>query len=300
MQILTWRKSVFHGSMVALVTPMHQNGSIDFTSLSQLIEWHIANQTDAFIILGTTGESATINFAERDKVLKAAVKQVRDRIPVIAGTGTNSTDETIRLTRHAMEVGVDACLLVTPYYNKPTQEGLYQHYKAIAHSVAIPQILYNVPSRTGCDLLPETISRLTEITNIIGLKEATGDMQRIANIVQKCGRKIDLYSGDDATALDFLLAGGKGVISVTANVAPKLMHDMCQAVLNSEMDKAKEIQKKLMPLHKQLFVEPNPIPVKWVLNKMGKIEQGIRLPLTNLATSFQQDVSKAMQQVEIV
>ncbi|MBA2655177.1 MAG: 4-hydroxy-tetrahydrodipicolinate synthase [Gammaproteobacteria bacterium] len=291
---------MFHGSMVALITPMHANGSVDFNSLSELIEWHISNQTDALVILGTTGESATINFAERGQVLTETVKNVRGRLPIIAGTGSNSTAETIRLTQHAMEMGVDACLLVTPYYNKPTQAGLYQHYCAVAKAVAIPQILYNVPSRTGCDLLPETVGLLTEVTNIIGLKEATGDISRVRKILDLCDEKIDLYSGDDATSLDFLLAGGKGVISVTANVTPQLMHDMCKAALSGNEDEAFLLQQRLMPLHTKLFVESNPIPVKWVLHEMGKIEEGIRLPLTPLSNSNHQNLRTALQQAGVV
>jgi 4-hydroxy-tetrahydrodipicolinate synthase len=291
---------MFHGSLVALVTPMNKDGSIDFNSLHSLIEWHIENQTDALVILGTTGESATINFNERDTLLKFVVQQVAERLPIIAGTGSSSTEEAIRLTYHAMEVGVDACLLVTPYYNKPTQEGLYQHYEKIANNVAIPQILYNVPSRTGCDLLPETVYRLSKITNIVGLKEATGDINRIKEINDKVNQKIDLFSGDDATSMDFIAAGGRGVISVTANVAPKLMHDMCQAALNNEVLKAKDLQSKLMPLHKSLFVESNPIPVKWALHEMGKISEGIRLPLTELGSSHRAIVVAAMQEVGII
>jgi 4-hydroxy-tetrahydrodipicolinate synthase len=291
---------MFHGSLVALVTPMNKDGSIDFNSLHSLIEWHIENQTDALVILGTTGESATINFNERDTLLKFVVQQVAERLPIIAGTGSSSTEEAIRLTYHAMEVGVDACLLVTPYYNKPTQEGLYQHYEKIANNVAIPQILYNVPGRTGCDLLPETVYRLSKITNIVGLKEATGDINRIKEINDKVNQKIDLFSGDDATSMDFIAAGGRGVISVTANVAPKLMHDMCQAALNNEVLKAKDLQSKLMPLHKSLFVESNPIPVKWALHEMGKISEGIRLPLTELGSSHRAIVVAAMQEVGII
>jgi 4-hydroxy-tetrahydrodipicolinate synthase len=291
---------MFHGSMVALVTPMHENGAIDFDSLANLIEWHIESGSNALVILGTTGESATINFNERAAILKFVIEQTRDRIPIIAGTGSNSTSETIKLTYHAMEVGADASLLVTPYYNKPTQEGMIQHYLAVANSVAMPLILYNVPSRTGCDLLPETVYRLAKVTNIIGLKEATGDIKRVNTLLELCGATIDLYSGDDISSLDFMLAGGKGVISVTANVAPKFMHKMCQAVLEGEIEKAKDLQNRLMPLHKQLFVESNPIPVKWVLQEMGKIKSGIRLPLTILGSSYYQSVRTAMQQAGVI
>lgn len=290
---------MFHGSIVALVTPMFDDGTIDFNSLSELIEWHIENQTDALVLLGTTGESATINFAERNDVLHRAVEQVADRIPIIAGTGSNSTDETIKLTRHAMEVGVDACLLVTPYYNKPTQEGLYQHFMTVANAVPMPILLYNVPARTGCDLLPETVSRLTEIPNIIGLKDATGDLSRLRKTLELCGGSIDFYSGEDALALDFILQGGRGVISVTANIAPKRMHEMCRAALEKNIDQAHALQNELMPLHQALFIESNPIPVKWALQAMGKISQGIRLPLTILDKIHEEPLRAAMKQAGI-
>lgn len=291
---------MFHGSMVALITPMREDKTIDFTSLEKLVEWHLASKTDALVILGTTGESATVNLDERTQILQRVVKQVSGRIPVIAGTGSNSTSETIKLTQDAMEIGVDACLLVTPYYNKPTQEGLYQHYNAVANAVAIPQILYNVPSRTGCDLLPETVNRLTNVTNIIGLKDATGDIARAKLILDACDNKIDLYSGDDATSLDFMLAGGKGVISVTANVAPREMHDMCAAVLTQNFETARSLHQKLMPLHTQLFIESNPIPVKWALHEMGRSPAGIRLPLTSLSKSYHDVVRQAMKQVGVI
>ncbi len=291
---------MFHGSMVALITPMFSDGTVDFNSLSELIEWHINNQTDALVILGTTGESATINFAERQDILKRVVKQVGERVPVIAGTGSNSTAETINLTRNAMELGVDACLIVTPYYNKPTQEGLFKHYKKVADTVPIPIILYNVPGRTGCDLLPETTCRLAEVGNIIGLKEATGDIKRVNEILDKSNGKIDLFSGDDASSLEFLLAGGRGVISVTANVAPRMMHDMCKAAAQGNESLATELQKRLMPLHTKLFIEPNPIPVKWALHSMGKIEDGIRLPLTELTQRHEESLHQAMQEVGII
>jgi 4-hydroxy-tetrahydrodipicolinate synthase len=279
---------------------MFSDGTVDFNSLSELIEWHINNQTDALVILGTTGESATINFAERQDILKRVVKQVGERVPVIAGTGSNSTAETINLTRNAMELGVDACLIVTPYYNKPTQEGLFKHYKKVADTVPIPIILYNVPGRTGCDLLPETTCRLAEVGNIIGLKEATGDIKRVNEILDKSNGKIDLFSGDDASSLEFLLAGGRGVISVTANVAPRMMHDMCKAAAQGNESLATELQKRLMPLHTKLFIEPNPIPVKWALHSMGKIEDGIRLPLTELTQRHEESLHQAMQEVGII
>lgn len=291
---------MFHGSLVALITPMHEDGSIDFTSLSNLIEWHIENQTNGLVILGTTGESATINFQERDEIIKQVVKQVAERIPVIVGTGSNSTAETIKLTRHAMELGAAACLVVTPYYNKPTQEGLYQHFSAIANAVPIPLILYNVPGRTGCDLLPETVGRFVSVPNIVGLKEATGDVSRVGKILAICQDKIDLFSGDDASAFDFIKAGGKGVISVTANVAPKLMHDLCMAALGTDFATAAKTNEQLMPLHHDLFLESNPIPVKWALQEMGKISNGIRLPLTNLTNKHHQPLRTALQHAGVI
>jgi 4-hydroxy-tetrahydrodipicolinate synthase len=245
--------------------------------------------------VGTTGESATLSEAEHRSAIKQVVEFVRNRIPVIAGTGSNSTREAIDLTRGALEAGADACLLVAPYYIKPTQEGIYLHYKAIADAVAIPQILYNVPGRTVCDILPETVARLADVANIIGIKEATGDLQRGKRILELCGDKLDLYSGDDATAMDLILMGAKGDISVTANVAPKAMHDMCAAALAGDRAKAQSINEKLQGLHKDLFVEANPIPVKWALHEMGIIGQGIRLPLTVLSEKHHDTVRRALR-----
>ncbi|MGD8941426.1 MAG: 4-hydroxy-tetrahydrodipicolinate synthase, partial [Gammaproteobacteria bacterium] len=262
---------MFHGSMVALVTPMHEDGSLDYEALDRLVEFHIDNETDAIIAVGTTGESATLDEKEHCDTIARIVKKAAKRIPVIAGTGSNSTAEAISLTRCAMEAGADACLLVTPYYNKPTQEGLYLHYKAVAEAVPIPQILYNVPGRTVCDLLPETVVRLADIPNIVGIKEATGNLQRAKEILDCCGTKLDVYSGDDATALELMLIGGKGDISVTANVAPKAMHDMCAAALRGDRAEAEKINQPLLALHKDLFLEANPIPVKWALQEMGLI-----------------------------
>ncbi|WP_455203837.1 4-hydroxy-tetrahydrodipicolinate synthase [Kaarinaea lacus] len=291
---------MFHGSMVALVTPMHEDGSLDFEALDRLVEFHIDNQTDAIVAVGTTGESATLDEHEHCDTIARVVEKAAGRIPVIAGTGSNSTQEAIALTRCAMEVGADACLLVTPYYNKPTQEGLYLHYKTIAEAVAIPQILYNVPGRTVCDLLPETVARLADIPNIVGIKEATGNMQRAQEIMDRCGDKLDVYSGDDATAVDLILLGGKGDISVTANVAPKAMHEMCAAALRGDQAEAARINQILMPLHNNLFLEANPIPVKWALWEMGLIPSGIRLPLTLLSDSFQEPVRQALKQASIL
>jgi len=286
---------MFHGSMVALVTPMLDDGAVDLPALERLVEFHIKNGTDAIVAVGTTGESATLSEAEHRSVIKQVVEFVRNRIPVIAGTGSNSTREAIDLTRGALEAGADACLLVAPYYIKPTQEGIYLHYKAIADAVAIPQILYNVPGRTVCDILPETVARLADVANIIGIKEATGDLQRGKRILELCGDKLDLYSGDDATAMDLILMGAKGDISVTANVAPKAMHDMCAAALAGDRAKAQSINEKLQGLHKDLFVEANPIPVKWALHEMGIIGQGIRLPLTVLSEKHHDTVRRALR-----
>ena len=291
---------MFHGSMVVLVTPMQADGSIDLDSLEQLVEFHIENKTDAIVAVGTTGESATLDDKEHCDTIAFVVKQAAGRIPVIAGTGSNSTREALHLTRCAMDAGADACLLVTPYYNKPSQEGLYQHYKTIAEAVAVPQILYNVPGRTVCDLLPETVARLADIPNIVGIKEATGNLDRAAKILELCGDKMDVYSGDDATAMELILAGAKGDISVTANVAPKDMHDMCAAALQGDRARAEEINQRLMPLHKNLFVEANPIPVKWALVQMNKIPSGIRLPLTPLNESFHDTVREAMKAANVL
>ncbi|MEW6353860.1 MAG: 4-hydroxy-tetrahydrodipicolinate synthase [Pseudomonadota bacterium] len=288
---------MFHGSMVALVTPMLADGALDEQSLRGLIEFHIDNGTDAIVAVGTTGESATLDEQEHCGVIRQVVEQVRGRVPVIAGTGANSTREAIDLTRCAMQAGADACLLVTPYYNKPTQQGLYLHHKAVAEAVPIPQILYNVPGRTACDMLPETVQRLAAIPNIIGIKEATGNLERAREILARCGDIIDVYAGDDAIALDVILLGGKGVISVTANVAPRLMHDMCAHALRGERAAAQAINDRLMALHKDLFIESNPIPVKWALHEMGLIPPGIRLPLTPLSEACHERVRRALQQI---
>ncbi|MEW5756656.1 MAG: 4-hydroxy-tetrahydrodipicolinate synthase [Pseudomonadota bacterium] len=291
---------MFHGSMVALVTPMHDDGSVDYEGLQRLIEFHIEAKTDAIVSVGTTGESATLTEAEHIEVIAKTVEFVNERIPVIAGTGSNSTHEAISLTRGAMEVGADACLLVTPYYVKPTQEGLYLHHKAVAEAVPIPQILYNVPGRTACDMLPETVERLADISNIIGIKEATGDLNRARDILKRCGNRLDLYSGDDLTTMDFILLGGKGTISVTANVAPRAMHDMCAAAAAGDQARASAINDKLIGLHKNLFLEANPIPVKWALAEMGLIGHGIRLPLTPLSAKHHAAVRDAMKQAGVL
>jgi 4-hydroxy-tetrahydrodipicolinate synthase len=286
---------MFHGSMVALVTPMNADGSLDVPTLRRLIDFHVENGTDALVIVGSTGESATLDMAEHCEVVRLAVEHCRGRIPVIAGTGSNSTTEAIELTRCAERARADACLLVTPYYNKPTQEGLYLHHKAIAEAVPIPQILYNVPGRTACDMLPETVERLAAIPNIVGIKEATGNLERARDILRRCGDKLDVYSGDDATALDCILSGAKGDISVTANVAPKLMREMCQLALAGKEKEARAVNSRLVALHRDLFVEANPIPVKWALNEMGLIKGGIRLPLTPLSSKHHATVRQALR-----
>ncbi|MES9844786.1 MAG: 4-hydroxy-tetrahydrodipicolinate synthase [Candidatus Sedimenticola sp. PURPLELP] len=291
---------MFRGSMVALVTPMREDGSVDEESLRALVDWHIEQGTDGIVAVGTTGESATLDEKEHCKVISQVVEYTAGRVPVIAGTGANSTTEAIRLTRCAKEVGADACLLVTPYYNKPTQEGLYLHYKAVAEAVDIPQILYNVPGRTACDMLPETVGRLSRIPNIVGIKEATGVLDRVAEIKGLCGDGFDLYSGDDATGREFVQLGGHGVISVTTNVAPALMHDMIKAALEGDHERAGRIDEKLATLHQDLFLEANPIPVKWALAEMGRIPVGIRLPLTWFAQEYHENLRRAMAQAEII
>lgn len=286
---------MFRGSMVALVTPMREDGSLDFDSLRQLVEFHVANGTRGIVAVGTTGESATLDENEHCEVIRRVVEMARGRVPVIGGTGANSTREAITLTRCAMEAGADACLLVTPYYNKPTQEGLYQHHRVVADAVAIPQILYNVPGRTACDLLPETVERLSHIPNIVGIKEATGDIGRARRLIESCGERLDVFSGDDATARELMLAGAKGVISVTANVAPRAMADMCEAALRGDRQEAERIDASLAALHRDLFIESNPIPVKWALYEMGLIPPGIRLPLTVLAEPCRERVRRALE-----
>ncbi len=291
---------MFHGSMVALVTPMHDDGSLDYDGLARLVEFHIENGTDAIVSVGTTGESPTLNEKDHCDVVRKTVDLVRGRVPVIAGTGSNSTQEAIDLTRSAMASGADAALLVAPYYNKPTQEGLYQHYKVIADEVALPQILYNVPGRTACDILPETVKRLSLVSNIVGIKEATGDLQRVQKIMDLCGDSMDIYGGDDAVCRELMLMGGKGVISVTSNVAPKAMHDMCAAAIAGDRDRAEALDAPLAGLHDKLFLEANPIPVKWALAEMGLIGYGIRLPLTVLSDAHREPLRQAMRQAEII
>ncbi len=288
------------GSMVALVTPMDAQGRLDWDSLGKLVDFHLEKGTHAIVAVGTTGESATLDVEEHIQVIEFVVKRVAGRIPVIAGTGANSTSEAVHLTQNAKNAGADACLLVVPYYNKPTQEGLYQHFKHIAESVDIPQILYNVPGRTSCDMLAETVIRLSTVPNIIGIKEATGDLQRAKTILDGVSKDFIVLSGDDPTAVELILLGGKGNISVTANVAPREMADLCEAALKGDAETARAINEKLMPLHKNLFIEANPIPVKWALNEMGLMGNGIRLPLTWLSASCHDTLRQALRQCGVL
>jgi 4-hydroxy-tetrahydrodipicolinate synthase len=290
---------MIQGSIVAIVTPMHPDGAIDYEAFSTLIEWHVESGTDAIVVVGTTGESPTLTQQEHCDLIAYCVEKVNKRIPVIAGTGSNSTREAIYYTEAAKEHGADACLLVVPYYNRPSQEGLYQHFKMIAEGVDIPQILYNVPARTGCDLLPETVNRLADVDNIIGIKEATGDLDRAQLIISQCSDRLTVLSGDDATALDLILAGGKGNISVTANVAPAQMHTMCRLALAGESEQASLLNARLAGLHNALFLEANPIPVKWALYEMGYIQRGIRLPLVELNEAYRVQLREAIRHAGI-
>lgn len=282
------------GSQVALATPMLDNGDVDWANLEKFVEFHVAEGTNAIVAVGTTGESATLNCDEHCAVIRRVVEIVNGRIAVIAGTGANSTTEAIELTEAAKKAGADACLLVTPYYNKPTQEGLYQHYKAIAEAVEIDQILYNVPGRTSCDMLPDTILRLSAIDNIVGVKEATGDLKRAKYLIDNAPAGFAIYSGDDATAVELMLMGGHGNISVTANVAPRAMAEVCRLALAGDAENARIVNHSVEVLHSALFVESNPIPVKWALHEMGLMGTGIRLPLTVLAEEYRADLKKEL------
>ena len=299
------------GSIVALVTPMTEDGAVDYIALARLVEWHIEAGTSAIVAVGTTGESATLNVDEHCDVIASVIKAAAGKVPVIAGTGANSTSEAIELTGVAKRIGADACLTVTPYYNKPTQRGLYLHHKAIAEAVDIPNILYNVPGRTAVDMLPETTAQLAEIDNIVGIKDATGDLRRGAELLQRCGQQIAIYSGDDATAVELILLGGAGNISVTANVLPKTIAVLCALASaarhggDAELQRVRAQDRALQPLHNAMFVEANPIPVKWALQRMGVIGSGIRLPLTPLAEQYHAQlehalaVAGALQDVEL-
>jgi 4-hydroxy-tetrahydrodipicolinate synthase len=288
------------GSIVALVTPMHSGSlEVDWEALKGLVEWHIEQGTNAIVAVGTTGESATLGVSEHSSVIRFVVDHAAGRIPVIAGTGANSTAEAIVLTRAAKEAGADACLLVTPYYNKPTQEGLYLHHKAIADAVDINQILYNVPGRTACDMLPETVLRLAAIDNIVGIKEATGDLARAKQLIEQCPADFAIYSGDDHSARELILMGGKGDISVTANVAPKLMSEMCAAAITGDEATAATLDAKLGPVHDAMFVEANPIPVKWAVSELGLMADALRLPMTPLTPEHRDTVRNALQKIGV-
>ena len=291
---------MIQGSIVALVTPMVESGAVDKESLKKLIDFHIAQGTDALVAVGTTGESATLDEDEHCDVIKSVVDYAGGRIPVIAGTGANSTTEAIALTRKAKSAGADACLIVTPYYNKPTQQGLYLHYRAIAEAVDIPQILYNVPGRTACDMLPETVGRLSHIANIVGVKEATGDLSRVKEIRDLVGPDFAIYTGDDVSSRAFCLLGGNGTITVTGNVAPRLVHDMIWAAMTGDKETALVLDTKLAALHNSLFIQSNPIPVKWAVAEMGLMAKGIRLPLTWLTEDCFDAVRAAMRQAEVI
>ncbi len=287
------------GSIVALVTPMLAAGEIDWPALERLVMWHIEKKSDALVSVGTTGESATLDVVEHGKVIRQMVEWAAGRIAIIGGTGANSTQEAIELTLAAQQAGVDACLLVTPYYNKPTQMGMFLHYQKIAQSVAVPLILYNVPGRTSVDLSNETALALAKIDNIVGIKDATGDLARGKSLIEAAPPGFAVYSGDDATAAEFMLMGGHGNISVTANVAPQQMKTLATLSMSKNIEGARELQKRLMPLHRALFVESNPIPVKWALYKMGLIAEGIRLPLTPLSEKFHAQLDLALQGLEV-
>ena len=291
---------MIQGSLVAIVTPMFEDGSLDVEGLRSLVEWHIAEGSDGIVIVGTTGESPTVSFDEHCQLIRVAVEQSAGRIPVIAGTGANSTSEAIELTRCAKAAGAQAGLSVVPYYNKPTQEGLYRHYKAIAEAVDLPLILYNVPGRTVADLSNDTALRLAQVPGIVGIKDATGSMERAADLLRRAPADFALYSGDDGSAMPFMLLGGHGVISVTANVAPKLMHEMCVAAREGNLQAARGINNLLLPLHSKLFVEANPIPVKWACAELGLIKTGLRLPLTALSVGQHDVVRDAMRHAKLI
>ena len=288
------------GSIVALITPMDEEGGVDWESLRKLVDFHVENGTDGIVSVGTSGESATLDIDEQIEVIRRTVAMADGRIPVIAGSGANSTSEALELTSRAAELGVDACLLVVPYYNKPTQHGLYRHFRAIAEGVDVRQILYNVPGRTALDMANDTVAQLSEIPNIVGIKDATADIARVGDFLNRCGADFAIYSGDDATTLEFLKAGGHGCISVTANVAPGLMHEMCHAALDDDVARAEDINRSLDDLHAALFVESNPIPVKWAVSRLGLVQPGIRLPLTWLSEEYHDRVEAAMRRAGII
>jgi len=287
------------GSLVAIVTPMFEDGRLDMGRFRELIDWHVAEGTDGIIVVGTTGESPTVDFDEHKELIRVAVDHAKGRIPIVAGTGGNSTAEAIELTAAAKRAGATACLSVVPYYNKPAQEGLYRHFRKVAETVDLPMIVYNVPGRTVADLHNDTVMRLAQVPGIIGIKDATANIERGTDLVKRVPRGFAIYSGDDATALALILLGGHGTISVTANVAPRLMHEMCAAALVGDVKKARDLNLRLLGLHQNLFVEANPIPVKWALAQMGRIEPGLRLPMTPLAERFHDAVREALAEAGI-
>ncbi|HEV2612768.1 MAG TPA: 4-hydroxy-tetrahydrodipicolinate synthase [Noviherbaspirillum sp.] len=287
---------MIQGSIVAIVTPMHEDGSLDLPGLRKLIDWHIAEGTDGIVIVGTTGESPTVSVDEHCELIKVAVQHTAKRIPVIAGTGGNSTTEAIELTRYAKQVGADASLQVVPYYNRPTQEGMYLHFRKIAESVDLPLILYNVPGRTVADMSNETVLRLAQIPGIVGIKDATGNIGRGSDLIRLASESFAVYSGDDPTAMALMFCGAKGNISVTANIAPRGMHLLCAAAMAGRVSEAVEINNRLLPLHNKLFVEPNPVPLKWAMNELGLISSGMRLPLAPLAAEYHQTVRQALRE----
>ena len=290
---------MFKGSIVAIVTPF-KKGKVDEKALGNLIEWHILQGTHGIVPCGTTGESATLDYKEHYRVIEFTIKAVNKRVPVIAGTGANATDETVMLTKQAKKYGADAALLVTPYYNKPTQEGLYRHYKEVAESVDIPLVLYNVPGRTAVNLLPSTVARLAEIKNIVAIKEASGDMKQVSEVIRLCGDRITVISGVDFTTLPLLALGGKGVISVSANVAPKDVSTMCSSWLKGQYDKARAIHYKLEPLNAVMFIETNPIPVKTALAMMGRIQEELRLPLCEMSSANKEKLRKVLVDLKLI
>jgi 4-hydroxy-tetrahydrodipicolinate synthase len=297
---MTQQAQTIQGSIVAIVTPMLKDGGVDWKGLEKLVEWHIEQGTNSIVAVGTTGEASTLSMEEHTQVIKEIIRVANKRIPIIAGTGANSTREAIELTKAAKDLGADAALLVTPYYNKPTQEGLYQHYKAIAEAVELPLILYNVPGRTGVDLSNDTAVRLAEISNIVGIKDATGDVPRGKALIEALNGKMAVYSGDDETAWELMLLGADGNISVTANVAPKAMSEVCAVAIAKDEQQAKTLNNKIANLHNILFCESNPIPVKWALQEMGLIDTGIRLPLTPLAEQYREPLRNALKDAGII
>ena len=291
---------MIQGSLVAIVTPMHPDGSLDYDGLRKLIDWHVAEGTDGIVIVGTTGESPTVSVEEHCELVRVTVEHSAGRIPVIAGTGGNSTTEAIELTRYAKNVGANASLQVVPYYNRPTQEGMYRHFKAIAEAVDLPVILYNVPGRTVADMANETVARLAKVPGIVGIKDATGNVGRGTDLLRQVPADFAIYSGDDASAMALMFCGAKGNISVTANVAPRDMHELCMAAIQGDIVKAVQINNRLIPLHNKLFIEPNPVPVKWALTEMGRIPSGLRLPLAPLAAEYHEAVRGALREAGVL